>query len=79
MAWNYPNLGSVMLGWEHSAGHLANILGNYRHIGGARMDGPRGPYWAVDFGSPTTTSPAQDQSTPIVEADETTSSFHPAP
>lgn len=52
IAWNQPNVASVMTAWWGSPGHRANILGDYTEAGfavayGARKD----PYWCSTFGA----------------------------
>jgi uncharacterized protein YkwD len=40
----------VMKGWMNSAGHKANILGNYTQIGVAVAYSADGtPYWTMDL------------------------------
>ena len=46
IAWNYRSPEEVMQGWMNSAGHRANILGDYREMGIGFYDW----YWSQDFG-----------------------------
>ena len=42
----------VMTSWMNSNGHRANILGDYREMGAARVEDDAGiNYWCVDFGN----------------------------
>ncbi len=53
IAWNQPDVGTVMKDWMNSPGHRANILGDYAEIGVALARGAKGDcYWTVDFGTP---------------------------
>ncbi|ORX74114.1 hypothetical protein DL89DRAFT_9988 [Linderina pennispora] len=45
VAWNYPDVSSVMTGWKNSPGHFANIIGDYTHVG----FGVTNKYWTQDF------------------------------
>jgi uncharacterized protein YkwD len=53
VAAGYGSAESVMKGWMNSAGHKANILGNYTQIGVAVAYSADGtPYWTMDLGRP---------------------------
>lgn len=47
----YWDAASVVDGWKHSSGHNAILLGNWRDMGCARLDGDGGPWWTCDFGT----------------------------
>jgi uncharacterized protein YkwD len=54
IAFNYPDVASVMNGWMNSPGHRANILGaDYTEIGvGIALDSAGEPYYCQVFGHP---------------------------
>lgn len=47
---------AVVNAWMNSAGHRANILGNYRHVGCSGLTcgtcANKGPWWTCVFASP---------------------------
>ncbi|PYC64336.1 RNA polymerase, partial [Streptomyces tateyamensis] len=46
--------GSVMESWMNSPGHRANILNcSFKELGVGIHQGPGGPWWTQDFGSPS--------------------------
>ncbi|KAJ2764243.1 hypothetical protein IWQ57_005240 [Coemansia nantahalensis] len=45
VAYNYPDVASVMQGWKTSPGHYANMIGNYNSVG----FGVSSNYWTQDF------------------------------
>ncbi len=45
VAAGYPTASSVMDGWLNSAGHKANIEGNFTHIGIAAIKDAQGRYY----------------------------------
>ncbi|KAI9500839.1 hypothetical protein GGI25_001678 [Coemansia spiralis] len=47
VAWNYPDVPSVVKGWKNSPGHYANMIGDYNIVGFAVND----KYWTQDFAS----------------------------
>ncbi|MBR5937271.1 MAG: leucine-rich repeat protein [Clostridiales bacterium] len=50
IAWGYGTPSSVMNAWMNSAGHKANILGDYKSIGIACFECNGGIYWVQVFG-----------------------------
>lgn len=51
VAYGQPDTAAVMVAWMNSAGHRANILGSYTHIGvGLARSGNGTPYWTQEFG-----------------------------
>jgi uncharacterized protein YkwD len=53
VAWNQPDIPTVMDDWMNSPGHRMNIMGSYAEFGGAVAYGNDGsPYWTTDFGTP---------------------------
>lgn len=49
IAWNYPDITSVMSGWMNSPGHRANILtGGFTEFGAAEVN----KYWTAVFATP---------------------------
>jgi uncharacterized protein YkwD len=53
VAWNTPDPAETVRAWMSSAGHRANILGQYQDVGFGMAKGIRGdPYWTTDFGTP---------------------------
>jgi uncharacterized protein YkwD len=52
VAWNQPDVATVMKDWMWSPGHRANILGAYTECGLAVTEGASGKYWTSDFGTP---------------------------
>lgn len=77
IAWGYTTPASVVSAWMNSAGHRANILGNYKDVGCDYLDSLKGSYkgmyWTCDFGrsfsssnpSPTPTARVSATPTPI--------------
>lgn len=50
IAWNYPDIDSVVTGWMNSPGHRANILGPYHWVGVGWAPGKNNDlFWCVDF------------------------------
>ncbi|KAJ2800272.1 hypothetical protein H4S07_005218, partial [Coemansia furcata] len=47
VAWNYPDVTSVVTGWKNSPGHYANMIGDYTLVGFGVSD----KYWTQDFAS----------------------------
>ncbi|KAJ1816521.1 hypothetical protein H4S02_007957 [Coemansia sp. RSA 2611] len=45
VAWNYPDVSSVVTGWKNSGGHYANMIGDYNIVGFGESD----KYWTQDF------------------------------
>ncbi|KAJ2741103.1 hypothetical protein GGI20_005420 [Coemansia sp. BCRC 34301] len=45
VAWNYPDVTSVVKGWKNSSGHYRNMIGDYNLVG----FGESGKYWTQDF------------------------------
>ncbi|KAJ2251835.1 hypothetical protein GGI13_003626 [Coemansia sp. RSA 455] len=45
VAWNYPDVTAVVKGWKNSAGHYANMVGDYNVVGFGMSD----KYWTQDF------------------------------
>ncbi|KAJ2559681.1 hypothetical protein EV175_000226 [Coemansia sp. RSA 1933] len=45
VAWNYPDVTSVVQGWVNSPGHYENMVGDYNVVGFAVND----KYWTQDF------------------------------
>jgi uncharacterized protein YkwD len=56
VAWNQPDVETVMADWMSSLGHRANILSSaYTQMGAAVGYDDKGePYWCVVFASPST-------------------------
>ena len=54
IAWGYTTPAAVVGGWMSSAGHKANILGNYKDVGCSNLNALNGSYngmyWTCDFG-----------------------------
>lgn len=45
VAWNYPDVSAVMVGWKNSPGHFENMMGDYNIVG----FGETNKYWTQDF------------------------------
>lgn len=53
IAWNQPDVNSVMGDWMGSSGHRRNVLGKFTEMGAAVSYGKNhDPYWCCDFGTP---------------------------
>ena len=49
VAWNYPDISSVMEGWHKSTGHCNNIMSKeFTEMGAAKV----GNYWVQVFADP---------------------------
>ncbi|MGE3818739.1 MAG: CAP domain-containing protein [Isosphaeraceae bacterium] len=52
LAWNQPDVDTVVQAWMRSKDRRANILGHFQEMGGAVAFGRRNdPYWCVLFGT----------------------------
>lgn len=52
VAYGQGDVNTVITAWTNSAGHRANILGAYTHVGVGLAGSSNGtPYWTQDFGS----------------------------
>ncbi|RKP07891.1 hypothetical protein THASP1DRAFT_30303 [Thamnocephalis sphaerospora] len=74
VAYGYPDLDSVMKGWMNSAGHRANILGNYANFGSGAASGGGTMYHTQVFASGE-----QSGSYPSCPSGNSTASPSPAP
>jgi uncharacterized protein YkwD len=50
IAWGQSSPQAVMTSWKNSAGHNANMLGDYKRVGVGRFRGAQGLYWGQLFG-----------------------------
>jgi uncharacterized protein YkwD len=52
IAWNQPDVPSVMAAWLGDIPHRMNIMGQFREMGAAMVRASDGtPYWCCDFGT----------------------------
>jgi len=83
IAWGYTTPAAVVGGWMNSAGHKANILGNYKDVGCSNLNALNGSYtgmyWTCDFGKSFTISPVTPTPTPTIAITPTPIQVTPTP